>query len=197
MAQFDLVLLDRDGVLNADRPDFVKNPGELEMIDGAADAVARLNRAGILVALVTNQSGVGRGLFDQNMLEIIHNELRSRLAAGGAKIDALFFCPDPPWAATDRRKPGPGMLNEAMRHFRKPADRTVMIGDSLRDMQAAKSAGCARILVRTGNGQKTLAEGRLNEVLPISIYDDLALAVSALLGNDDNGSDELEQPEIE
>ena len=105
-----LVLLDRDGVINHDRPDSIKNPDEFIMIDGSAKAVARLNAARHQVALVTNQSIIGRGTIDWSMLDRIHEKMTAALAREGAFIDRIYVCPDAPWEATERRKPGPGML---------------------------------------------------------------------------------------
>lgn len=176
-----LVLIDRDGVLNEEREDFVKNPRELVLIAGAAEAVARLNGAGHHVAIVTNQSVVGRGLIDAAMLARIHGHLQSALARHGARIDHIEACTDAPWAATARRKPGPQMLHDVLARFRTPAAQAVMIGDSLRDLEAASAAGVRRILVRTGKGTETQAKGLPASVLPVSVYDDLAAAVDALL----------------
>jgi D-glycero-D-manno-heptose 1,7-bisphosphate phosphatase len=174
-----LVLLDRDGVLNADRADYVKSPAELVVLPGAPHAVARLNRAGIKVAVVSNQSVVGRGIITQAQLDAIHAALTARLAAEGASLDALLFAPDHPERATDRRKPGPGMLVEAMARFgAAPAD-SVMIGDQPTDVEAARRAGVDVILVRTGKGATTattLAPGAA-----LAVVDDLAAAVAALL----------------
>lgn len=176
-----LVLLDRDGVLVEDRPDHVRHPGELRFLPGAAAAVARLNGAGHLVALCTNQSSVGRGLVAPEMLERIHEALREGLARAGARLDSLHVCTDPPWAASERRKPAPGMLREAMAQFRCKPEDTVMVGDQIRDIEAARRAGCARILVRSGRGAEALAAGLPAELLPVRIADDLAQAVELLL----------------
>ncbi len=178
-----LILLDRDGVLNDDRADFVKSPDEFIPIPGSLKAVARLNAEGHLIAIVTNQSVVGRGLIDEEMLDRIHDKLRASLHRANGHIDALFHCSDPPWQATDRRKPGVGMLREAMTQFRHQPNECMMIGDSLRDLQAAKTAEIGRILVRTGQGARTQAKGVPRDVLPVSVYDNLAAAVDALLGN--------------
>jgi D-glycero-D-manno-heptose 1,7-bisphosphate phosphatase len=177
-----LVLLDRDGVLNVNRDDYVKSPAELVMIDGAAAAVARLNAAGKMVAVVTNQSAVGRGIIDQGMLDRIHDALRDHLRRAGARVEAIFACTDPPWAASDRRKPGPGMIREALRLFRVAPDAAVMIGDSLRDLQAARTADVSRILVRTGHGAETQRAGIPQAVLPVAVHESLTEAVDALLG---------------
>ncbi len=176
-----LVLLDRDGVLNEDRADFVKTPAELVMIDGAAPAVARLNAAGHTVCVVSNQSGVGRGLMSLDDLGAVHATLAGHLEAAQAHLDALIVCTDPPWAATPRRKPGPGMLEEALAQFAAAADDAVMIGDAVRDLQAAHALGIRRVLVRSGKGRDS--ETALPpELAPVEVYDDLAAAVDALLG---------------
>lgn len=177
-----LILLDRDGVLNEETPNYVKHPGELQLIPGSARAVARLNGAGIKVAVCTNQSCVGRGIIDAAMLDRIHERLAEGLAREGGRLDAIFACIDPPWAATRRRKPGPGMLEEALQRFgANPAD-TPMIGDNLRDLEAAAAIGCSRHLVRTGHGARMQAEGIPPALLPVRVHDDLAAAVTALLG---------------
>jgi len=176
-----LVMLDRDGVLNRDRPDSVKNPSELEMLEGAAAAVARLNNAGCKVALVSNQSVVGRGIIGADMLELINRHLADHLARVGARLDALFVCTDPPGPYSARRKPAPGMLREAMQRFGVAPHKAVMIGDALGDLQAAAAAGCARILVRSGKGAATQASGLPAQVLPVAVHADLAAAVDALL----------------
>lgn len=176
-----LVLLDRDGVLNEDREDSVKTPEELVLIEGSAEAVARLKRAGHLVVVVTNQSVVGREVINRDMLDRIHEKLGFAIVRAGGRLDDIMVCPDPPWAATDRRKPGPGMLNEAISRFAAQADETVMIGDALRDLQAAVAAGCRRILVLSGKGRETLDAGLPDEVQPVAVYDDLAAASDGLL----------------
>jgi D-glycero-D-manno-heptose 1,7-bisphosphate phosphatase len=176
-----LVMMDRDGVLNEERADFVKSPGELRMIAGAARAVARLNAAGHKVALVTNQSVVGRGLIDEAMLARIHDALRQALAQEGARLDLVLACTDPPWAPGPRRKPAPGMLREAMQRFHASPHETVMIGDELRDLEAAADVGARRILVRTGKGALTQAQGLPAKILPVSVYNDVAGAVEALI----------------
>jgi D-glycero-D-manno-heptose 1,7-bisphosphate phosphatase len=180
-----LVLLDRDGVLNVDRADYVKNPGELVLLPGAAAAVARLNAARVPVAVCTNQSPIGRGMFDEAMLARIHEKLRDELARAGAALDAIFHCPDAPGAPSDCRKPAPGMLLAALRRFGAAAAETPFVGDTVTDMQAAAAAGCPRHLVRTGHGAKTLAAGLPEKLLPVRVHADLAAAVGALLGDPD------------
>jgi D-glycero-D-manno-heptose 1,7-bisphosphate phosphatase len=177
-----LVMLDRDGVLNDEIGTYVRHPGELRLVSGSARAVARLNEAGIKVAVCTNQGVVGRGIIDQAMLDRIHEKLTGELAREGARLDALIVCTDHPDNPTRRRKPGPGMLEEALRQFRATAAETPMIGDNLRDLEAAAAIGCPRHLVRTGHGAKVQADGIPPAVLPVRVHDDLAAAVDALLG---------------
>ncbi|MCC7276291.1 MAG: HAD-IIIA family hydrolase [Alphaproteobacteria bacterium] len=176
-----LLMLDRDGVLNVDRAESVRTPDALEMIPGAAAAVARVNAARIPVAIVSNQSVVGRGIVDAAMLERIHDRLRDALACEGAGIDAWFVCTDPPDRATERRKPRPGMLREALARFRVAPGDAVMVGDAPGDLEAARAAGCRRVLVRTGKGAATQAQGIAPHLLPVAVHADLAAAVEALL----------------
>jgi len=176
-----LVLLDRDGVINQDRSDSVKSPDELVLLPGAAAAIARLNEAGVRVAVVTNQSVVGRNVISMAMLDRVHDELRTRLAREGARLDAVLVCTDPTDRPSPRRKPEPGMLLEALRLFRVSAEETPMIGDDLRDLQAAKAAGCRRVLVRTGKGAAVQAAGIPVDLLPVAVRSDLAAAVDSYL----------------
>jgi D-glycero-D-manno-heptose 1,7-bisphosphate phosphatase len=177
-----LILLDRDGVLNHEPAGgFVRSPDELALMPGVGKAVARLNARGWPVAVCTNQSCIGRGIIDAAMLGRIHERLFDLLARDGAAIDALFFAPDPPWAPTERRKPGAGMLREAMQRFGAAPQETVFIGDNLIDLQAAHKAGCRRILVRTGKGAGVQAAGIPPELLPVTVAENLAEAVDRFL----------------
>ena len=176
-----LVLLDRDGVINEDRADFVKSPAELIFIPKALEAIARLNGHGHKLAVVTNQSCIGRGIINEEQLDSIHGKLRDALAKVAGRLDDIIIAPDAPWAATERRKPGPGMLIEAMRKFNMLPAETVLIGDSERDIEAAKSASCHRILVQTGKGRKTLADGLKRHLMPVHIAADLDEAANFIL----------------
>jgi D-glycero-D-manno-heptose 1,7-bisphosphate phosphatase len=133
--------------------------------------------------MCSNQAVVGRGVIDEAMLVRIHEKLKAELARAGARLDALICCTDPPGIGSRMRKPAPGMLLEAMRRFRAHADDTVMIGDSLKDLEAAAAAGCRRILVRSGQGRKTQAAGLPPHVLPVAVREDLPDAVAVLLGD--------------
>ena len=187
-----MVLLDRDGVLNADRPDSVKTPEELVLIPGAAEAVARLNRAGVKAVVVTNQSVAGRGIVDDAMLARIHEKLRTELARKGAALDAIIVCTDHPDRATERRKPGTGMLREALAQFGIAPSRALVIGDALRDLEAAAALGCPRVLVRSGKGAATERAGIPAHLQPVAVHDDLAAAAGALLG----GASEAAEPAV-
>jgi D-glycero-D-manno-heptose 1,7-bisphosphate phosphatase len=180
-----LVLLDRDGVLNEDSDAYIKSPAELHVFAGAPAAVARLNRAAIKVAVVSNQSVVGRGTITLAALDAIHAALTERLAAGGAMIDALLFAPDHPDRPSERRKPGPGMLVEAMARFGIVPTESVMVGDQPTDIEAARRAGVPFILVRTGKGRATeakLASDARAAGAVRAVVDDVAAAVDLLLG---------------
>jgi D-glycero-D-manno-heptose 1,7-bisphosphate phosphatase len=176
------VLADRDGVLNEDRSHGVRCPEELVLLPGAADAVKRLNEAGIPIAVITNQSIVGRGLISASELDAIHGHLQSELArAAGAKLDLSLCAPDHPDQPGTARKPAPGMLVKAMKRYGATPAETVMIGDDRRDIQAAAAAGCRRILVRTGKGRNFECEGIPAALQPVELYDSFAEAIERLL----------------
>lgn len=176
-----LIILDRDGVVNFDSDQFIKSPDEWKPIPGSLEAIARLNQAGYRVVLATNQSGIGRGLFDMATLNAIHDKMHKALAQVGGRIDALFFCPHAADSKCDCRKPKPGMFEEISKRFNMELDGVPAIGDSLRDLQAAVTLGAQPILVRTGKGEKTLAAGGLPE--GTLVFDDLAEAVRHLISS--------------
>jgi D-glycero-D-manno-heptose 1,7-bisphosphate phosphatase len=177
-----LIILDRDGVVNRDSEQFIKSPDEWRPIPGSLEAIARLSHAGFRVAVCTNQSGIGRGLFDMATLNAIHNKMHRALALAGGRIDAVFFCPHTGEARCECRKPQPAMLGEAMQRFGAEPATVPCIGDGLRDLQAAEAAGGQPILVLTGKGEKTLREGGFPQ--RTVIFPDLAFAASALLAGD-------------
>jgi D-glycero-D-manno-heptose 1,7-bisphosphate phosphatase len=167
-----LVVLDRDGVINHDSAAYIKSPDEWRPIEGSLEAIARLRKAGYRVAVATNQAGVGRGLFDMATLAAIHSRMTQAVSAAGGQIDGIFFCPHSPQAACVCRKPQPGMLLEILRRFGVEPGAVTVVGDSLRDLQAAQAAGCQPALVLTGNGVRTLEEGGLPE--GTTVHDNLA-----------------------
>lgn len=173
-----LIILDRDGVINHDSDDYIKSPAEWQPIDGSLEAIARLNYAGYRVIIITNQSGIARGLFDVETLNHIHSKMRRMLAQVGGKIEAILFCPHGPKDECLCRKPQDGSFSELSHRLRITLEGVPAVGDSLRDILAAQAAGATPILVRTGKGEKMLAKG-----IPegVAVYDDLAAVVDALL----------------
>ncbi len=177
-----LIILDRDGVINYDSEAFIKSPEEWRPIPGSLDAIARLNHAGFRVVIATNQSGIGRGLFDMATLNAIHEKMHRALAQVGARVDAVFYCPHTADADCGCRKPKAGMLHEIGERYGLDLTGVPCIGDSLRDLQSARAAGAQPMLVLTGKGEKTLREGEFPQ--DTVIFPDLAFAVSALLAED-------------
>ena len=151
------ILLDRDGVINQDSDSFIKSPEEWQPIEGSLDAIALLNRHGYKIAVITNQSGLARGLFDEAMLERIHAKMQQTVAKKGGKIEAIYVCPHGPGDTCNCRKPKPGMLETFASEHNVNLKDIAFIGDSIRDVQAAQAVGAKPILVKTGKGQKTLA----------------------------------------
>jgi D-glycero-D-manno-heptose 1,7-bisphosphate phosphatase len=158
-----LIILDRDGVINFDSDQFIKNPEEWKPIPGSLEAIARLNQAGYRVVVSTNQSGIGRGLFDMPVLNAIHDKMHKACALAGARIDAVFFCPHTAESNCRCRKPKAGMLEEIAARYNVSLAGVPAVGDSLRDLQSAVTMGAQPYLVLTGKGAKTQAAGGLPE----------------------------------
>jgi D-glycero-D-manno-heptose 1,7-bisphosphate phosphatase len=175
-----LIILDRDGVINFDSPYYIKSPAEWHPIPGSLAAIAKLNKAGYQIAIVTNQSGVARGHYDLDTLHNIHEKLLSLLADAGGHIDAIIFCPHHPDENCPCRKPKPGMLHQVQETFGMDLTGLYFIGDSLVDMQAALTVGCKPLLVLTGNGEKTLKENP-DLMATIPHFPDLAAAADYIL----------------
>ena len=154
-----LVVLDRDGVINHDSDQYIKSPAEWRPIAGSIEAIARLNQSGYRIAIATNQSGIGRGLFDMATLNAINDKMMELVFRQGGRIDALFFCPHTAAEACNCRKPRTGMLEEIAARFHTELKGVPIVGDSLKDMQAAESVGAQPILVLTGKGAQTREAG--------------------------------------
>jgi D-glycero-D-manno-heptose 1,7-bisphosphate phosphatase len=174
-----IVILDRDGVINHDSDQFIKNPDEWLPIDGSLEAIARLSQAGYRVVVATNQSGVGRGLFDMATLNAIHEKMHRAVMQAGGRIDAIFFCPHTADADCNCRKPRSGMIEAIAERYNVDLKEVPAIGDSLRDLEAAARLGAQPILVLTGKGTKTQAKGGLPQ--GTQVYPDLAAAVDTLV----------------
>ena len=177
-----IIFLDRDGVINAESAAYVKSVAEFDPLPGSIAAIARLTRAGWRIFVATNQSSVARKMITLERLTQIHQHLNDLVEAAGGRIEQIFFCPHGPDDACDCRKPNPGLLLNAQQQYGLDLANSIMIGDSLRDLQVADNAGCgAKIVVRTGYGEETLQELPAAGVTVDYVADDLADAVTWLL----------------
>ena len=174
-----LIILDRDGVINFDSDQFIKSPEEWKPIPGSLEAIARLCQADYRVVVATNQSGIGRGLFDMPTLNAIHDKMHKACAAVGGRIDAVFFCPHTNDSNCGCRKPKTGMLEEIATRYGIILKGVPAVGDSLRDLEMAVSMEAQPILVLTGKGTKTQAKGGLPD--GTLIYPDLAAVAATLV----------------
>lgn len=170
------VFLDRDGTVIEEKY-YLSKLEDIAFIPGSEAAIARLNRAGVKVVVVTNQSGVGRGYFTEEFVRQTHEVLQTHLAQRGAHIDAYYFCPHAPGVDCDCRKPKVGMFEQAARDFQLPL-RGVMVGDRMSDLKAGENAGLLRVLVKTGLGAQTLAENKHHADF---VAEDLSAAVDWIL----------------
>jgi D-glycero-D-manno-heptose 1,7-bisphosphate phosphatase len=177
-----LVILDRDGVINHDSENYIKTPDEWMAINKSPEAIAALSQAGFTVVIASNQSGIGRGLFDGEMLAHIHAKLIDTVEAAGGKIDGIFFCPHHPDEKCACRKPKPGLINAIEHEFEISAKKigAYFVGDTLKDIELANNTGCHPILVKTGKGLETLKHDVGLENVPV--VDDLWQASQFILG---------------
>lgn len=176
-----VIILDRDGVINADRPDFVKSATEWRPLPGSVDAIARLTRAGFRIAVASNQSGLGRGLFDQAALESIHKKMLATIRQAGGDIELIEICPHHPDEHCRCRKPEPGLLYAVAQRMSIDIRGVPCVGDSIRDIQAATAAGARPILVMTGNGQRALTKLQEKSAHMPESFDHLAAVADALI----------------
>ncbi len=179
-----LIILDRDGVINRDSNDYVKSADEWIPIDGSIEAIARLSQAGYTVAVATNQSGLGRGLFDLDDLEAMHAKLVNLVEQAGGELAGIFYCPHTPDDACRCRKPEPGLLDSIAVELQAELTGVPVVGDSLRDLQAGITRGCQPILVRSGKGTKTepvLATQTCDRLRNTLVFDDLAAVTDHML----------------
>ncbi len=162
-----LVILDRDGVINQDSDDYIKSVDEFIPYPDSLDAIARLNRAGYTVAVATNQSGIGRGYYDENTLSAMHDKLAQLLARRGGHIDYIAWCPHRPDENCACRKPRPGLLQKIAQHFDIDLKGVTLVGDSPGDIEAAHAVGARPVLVKTGKGERTLAQNQELDNVPV------------------------------
>jgi D-glycero-D-manno-heptose 1,7-bisphosphate phosphatase len=174
-----LVILDRDGVINQDSEKSIKSPDEWKPIPGSLEAIARLNKNGFRVVVASNQSGIGRGLFDMATLNAIHAKMHKALSQFGGHIDAVFFCPHAAESQCECRKPKPGLFRQIAERFHSDLKGVPAVGDSLRDIEVAAAVGALPILVETGKGKKTIAAGALPQAT--EIFPNLAAAAEAII----------------
>ena len=179
-----LVILGRDGILNVYREDHVKSPDEWEPIPNALEAVARLNHAGWHTVVATNQAGIGRGMIDMASINAVHQRMMQRLHEVGGRLDAVFFCPHTPEDNCDCRKPKPGLMKQIAQRYGIELRTVPMVADTLRDLQAARAAGCEPHLVRTGRAA-ALTDAQVVEIVQqvptTEVHDDLSDFVDFLL----------------
>ena len=173
-----LVILDRDGVINYDSAAFIKTPDEWKPLPGSLEAIAHLTQAGYRVVVASNQSGISRGLLDMVAFNAINDKMCKAVIQAGGRIDAMFFCPHANTDNCNCRKPATGMFKEISERFGLDLNGVPAIGDSMRDLQCAAAVGALPILVLTGKGKKTKAEGGLPE--NTRIFSNLSAAVDAL-----------------
>ena len=180
----NLIILDRDGTINEDRDDFVKSADEWVPLPGSLEAIARLNQAGWHTVVATNQSGIGRGLFDMAALNTMHAKMNAALARVGGRISAIFFCPHAPEDQCSCRKPLPGLFLQIGDRFGATLGNVPAVGDSVRDLEAAVAAGCPPHLVRTGKAA-ALSEAQIAELkerMPqLQVHADLAAFAESLI----------------
>jgi len=165
-----LVILDRDGVINEDSPNYIKSIDEWHPIPGSLEAIALLCQAGYRVLVASNQSGIGRGLFDFDALFQIHARMQRAVIELGGRIDGIAYAPEHPDDASERRKPSPGMLFDISRRLQIKLDGVAFVGDSGSDLEAARAGGARPVLVLTGNGERTKNKHSMADV---EVYPDL------------------------
>lgn len=182
MTAVGLVILDRDGVINEDSPDFIRSPEAWQPIPGSLEAIALLTRAGWRIAVATNQSGLARGLFDVATLEAIHRRMLIAVEAAGGRIEVIAHCPHGPDDRCGCRKPEPGLMHQIAARTGLPLAAAPCVGDSMRDLIAASAAGCRPVLVRTGKGRETEAGLHGAESPSVAVFDDLHAFVLDLTG---------------
>jgi D-glycero-D-manno-heptose 1,7-bisphosphate phosphatase len=181
------IFLDRDGVINKDSPDYVKSWSEFEFLPGSLDAIRLLTEKNYSVVVITNQSIINRKMASFNDLEFIHSMMKKAVREGGGDIKDIFFCPHKPEDRCSCRKPEPGLILEAFKKYGIDAKDSVMVGDSAKDIECARRAGCRyAILVKTGNYEQAVSLLKEKKICPDHIARDLYEAAGWIIAGVDN-----------
>ena len=167
-----MIILNRDGVINQDSVDYIKNADEWVPIPGSLEAIKRLKKAGYLVTVATNQSGIARGLFSEDDLRTIHDKMHKLLATRGVDIDGVYYCPHGPQENCICRKPKPGLLVQIAQKYNIDLSETPFVGDNIADIKAAQMVNAKPVLLRTGKGEHVMQN--YPEAVNIPTYDNLA-----------------------
>lgn len=175
-----LLILDRDGVINEDSDHYIKSLAQWRPIPGSIEAMGRLHQAGYTLVIATNQSGLARGLFQLQDLEQMHQRLAELLLPWQARVDRIFFCPHGPDDGCSCRKPKPGLFEQIKAHYGITLADVYAVGDSSRDIAAARAAGARPVLVLTGKGRKSVLDPS-NQGVPV--FDNLLAFSQAILSN--------------
>ncbi len=176
-----LIILDRDGVINQDSDNFIKSADEWQPIAGSLEAMGKLCQAGYTLVIATNQSGIARGLYTLETLHAMHKKMARLLNQHGGHVDAIFYCPHGPKDNCLCRKPKTGLFDDISARFQQSLQGVIAIGDSLRDLQAASAAGATPVLVKTGKGERVLSTGLPDNLQHVPVFNDLAAVSRAIL----------------
>lgn len=181
-----LIILDRDGVINHDSDDYIKNEEEWFPLAGSIEAISNLSQAGFTVCVATNQSGLGRGLYDEYALARMHGLMCSLVEDAGGTINGIFYCPHTPSDNCQCRKPATGLLDQIESQFNKPVKGSWFVGDTQKDIGAALAKGCKPILVLTGKGSYTRDTMAVEALENIPVFDDLFSAAMFIIADQEN-----------
>ena len=180
-----LIVMSRDGVINHGSTSLIKSADEWQPIAGSLGAMGRLFQAGYTIVIATNQSGIARGLYDVQILHAIHAKMAVMLEQYGGQVESIFFCPHGPDDNCDCRKPKHGMFDDIKQRYRSDLHNVLAVGDSLRDLQAARYAGALPVLVKTGKGKQTLKEASAEQLKAVPVYKDLESFVDIFLAENE------------
>jgi len=177
-----IVFLDRDGVINRDSADYIKSWSVFEFLTGSLEAIKLLALNGFITIVITNQSVINRNMVTREGLEYIHSMMKTAVQAQGGEIKDIFFCPHIPEDRCDCRKPQPGLIYQARHKYRIDIETAVMVGDSVKDIECARNAGCRHaVLVQTGNGISAEKILKAKNIFPDYVARDLLDAVEWII----------------